>query len=138
MAALTSYDAYKERLKKDAARISILAQCSCGLRRPLSELYFCEACAALKCDECTAVEIDMYYCPQCFASAVPLVAAQDHYRCKQCCECPQCAHVLTLVCASGVVWTRRGRGRERQSVRMLCVGRHVLRTLNHVGDRLAF
>ena len=76
MAALTSYDAYKERLKKDAARISILAQCSCCLRRPLSELYFCESCAAFKCDECTAVEIDMYYCPQCFASAVPLVAAQ--------------------------------------------------------------
>jgi hypothetical protein len=39
------------------ARIAILAQCSCFLRRSIPDLYFCESCAHLACDECTSVEI---------------------------------------------------------------------------------
>jgi dynactin-4 len=32
---------------------------------PLEELYFCEECDAVRCDECVLVEVSGYYCPNC-------------------------------------------------------------------------
>jgi dynactin-4 len=32
---------------------------------PLSGLFFCEECDAIRCDQCVAVEVASYYCPNC-------------------------------------------------------------------------
>jgi dynactin-4 len=32
---------------------------------PLSSLYFCEECDAIRCDQCVAVEVASYFCPNC-------------------------------------------------------------------------
>lgn len=32
---------------------------------PLDRLYFCEECDAIRCDQCVAIEVASYYCPNC-------------------------------------------------------------------------
>lgn len=32
---------------------------------PLNRLYFCEECDAVRCDQCIAIEVASYYCPNC-------------------------------------------------------------------------
>ena len=95
---MQSYDAFVAQLAVDAhTPLAALVRCGCALQRPLAELFMCESCALLNCDECSVCEIDAYFCGNCFATVTAAAAAQDAYRCKQCMECPRCAHVLSLV-----------------------------------------
>lgn len=96
--AMQNYAQAQAQLAADAsAPLVALVRCGCALHRPLAELFVCESCALLNCDECSVCEIDAYFCANCFATVTAAAAAQDAYRCKQCMECPQCAHVLSLV-----------------------------------------
>jgi hypothetical protein len=96
-ATMQSYADYAAQMRADAAHMSALVTCGCALPRRVPELFLCETCVALSCDQCSAVEIDACFCANCFATPTAAAAAQDGYRCKHCMECPSCTHVLSLV-----------------------------------------
>eukprot|EP00455_Lapot_gusevi_P054358 TRINITY_DN8699_c0_g1_i3.p1 TRINITY_DN8699_c0_g1~~TRINITY_DN8699_c0_g1_i3.p1 ORF type:complete len:503 (+),score=57.84 TRINITY_DN8699_c0_g1_i3:63-1511(+) len=93
---LKNFGGYIDKLKKDSQHVSILCHCSCKLKRPVHELYFCDECVQLACDECAHVEIETHYCPGCLSNVLSNVALQDN-KCKQCVECPICFQTLHTV-----------------------------------------
>jgi hypothetical protein len=79
---------------------SVPSLCTCSCRRlaPLDDLFFCSACSTLKCPDaaCTAESVDFLYCPQCFATTLPLEAARTGHQCSRCFACPVCTSPTRL------------------------------------------
>ncbi|CAE6490205.1 unnamed protein product [Rhizoctonia solani] len=82
---------------------------------PLTSLYFCEECDAVRCPRCVALEVSGYYCPNCLFE-VPSASVRGeknrqasmcvdaHYyqhlsfRCaRNCFQCPHCRNTLSVV-----------------------------------------
>ncbi|WFD30623.1 hypothetical protein MSPP1_001644 [Malassezia sp. CBS 17886] len=67
-------------------------------RAPLSHLFFCEDCYAVRCDDCVAWEISSCYCPSCLFEVPGTSVRAQKARCaRSCFACPLCFHVLSVV-----------------------------------------
>jgi len=60
-------------------------------------LFFCQECGRFSCDQCSATEIDTFFCPNCLNSVLTSVAFQEQNRCQKCVDCPICFQTLTVV-----------------------------------------
>ncbi|GAA5915649.1 uncharacterized protein JCM6883_000705 [Sporobolomyces salmoneus] len=64
----------------------------------LSNLLFCEECDAIRCDTCASNEVACYYCPNCLFEVPSASVRGEKNRCaRNCFQCPQCVHVLSVV-----------------------------------------
>jgi dynactin-4 len=81
---------------------------------PLDNLYFCEECDAIRCDQCVAVEVASYFCPSCLfdvpsanvrgdrnrsALSNRKLCGQAEFMCRcarSCFSCPQCSSYLAV------------------------------------------
>ncbi|WWD16685.1 hypothetical protein CI109_101115 [Kwoniella shandongensis] len=64
---------------------------------PLHNLYFCEECDAVRCDQCVAVEVASYFCPNCLFDVPSANVRADKNRCaRSCFSCPQCSSSLSI------------------------------------------
>ncbi|GAA6002127.1 uncharacterized protein JCM10292_000768 [Rhodotorula paludigena] len=64
----------------------------------LSDLLFCEDCDAIRCNECAACEVACYYCPNCLFEVPSASVRGEKNRCaRNCFQCPQCDHTLSVV-----------------------------------------
>lgn len=71
---------------------------TCIPTHPLTQLYFCEECYALRCNDCIDWEISSTYCPNClFEVPGTSVRAQKSQCARNCFTCPVCTHVLSIV-----------------------------------------
>lgn len=67
-----------------------------GLYR-LSELYFCDECDAIRCNDCVNIDIAAYYCPGCLFEVPGASVKSEKMRCaRSCFACPECDNVLTV------------------------------------------
>ncbi|WVW79965.1 hypothetical protein I302_101938 [Kwoniella bestiolae CBS 10118] len=63
----------------------------------LDKLYFCEECDAVRCDQCVAVEIASYFCPNCLFDVPSANVRADKNRCaRSCFSCPTCESSLSI------------------------------------------
>ena len=64
----------------------------------LTELYYCEECCSLRCNDCIAWEVSCTYCPHCLFEVPNTSVRAQKARCSRTCfECPMCMHVLSIV-----------------------------------------
>ncbi len=80
----------------------------------LPELYFCEECDAVRCNQCVSIEVSGYYCPNCLfeVPSASVRAEKNRYvvftlseflfvclhRCaRNCFFCPHCFNTLSVV-----------------------------------------
>ncbi|GAA5981804.1 hypothetical protein JCM10908_004614 [Rhodotorula pacifica] len=64
----------------------------------LAELLFCEDCDAIRCNQCAACEVACYYCPNCMFEVPSASVRGEKNRCaRNCFQCPQCDHTLSVV-----------------------------------------
>ncbi|KLO08551.1 hypothetical protein SCHPADRAFT_880401 [Schizopora paradoxa] len=64
----------------------------------LPELYFCEECDAVRCNECVSIEVSGYYCPNCLFEVPSASVRAEKNRCaRNCFFCPQCFNTLAVV-----------------------------------------
>ncbi|KOS12728.1 dynactin p62 [Malassezia pachydermatis] len=64
----------------------------------LCDLYFCEECHELRCNDCVAWETSSCYCPHCLFEVPGTSVRTQHARCgRNCFTCPLCTHVLSIV-----------------------------------------
>ncbi|GAA5878959.1 hypothetical protein JCM16303_007244 [Sporobolomyces ruberrimus] len=64
----------------------------------LSTLLFCEECDAIRCDSCASNEVACYYCPNCLFEVPSASVRSEKNRCaRNCFQCPQCVHTLSVV-----------------------------------------
>ncbi|ORX36318.1 dynactin subunit 4 [Kockovaella imperatae] len=64
---------------------------------PLHSLYFCEECDGVRCNQCVAVEVASYYCPNCLFDVPSANVRGDRNKCNRSCyACPQCATALQI------------------------------------------
>ncbi|KDN41745.1 hypothetical protein RSAG8_07276, partial [Rhizoctonia solani AG-8 WAC10335] len=69
---------------------------------PLTSLYFCEECDAVRCPRCVALEVSGYYCPNCLFE-VPSASDTHRFRgeknrcARNCFQCPHCRNTLSVV-----------------------------------------
>lgn len=47
----------------------------------LPELYFCEECDAVRCNECVSIEVSGYYCPNCLFEVPSASVRAEKNRC---------------------------------------------------------
>ncbi|KAK9767460.1 hypothetical protein K7432_002728 [Basidiobolus ranarum] len=65
---------------------------------PVSKLYYCEQCEAVKCTRCLQEEIVSYYCPNCLFEVPTASVKYEKNRCaRNCFECPVCENTLSVV-----------------------------------------
>lgn len=69
--------------------------CSCGLLKPISQLYFCRYCFELRCGFCTCHEIDSNFCGKCLENLPSNEAKLKKNRCGNCYICPCCQQDLS-------------------------------------------
>ncbi|KAK6907167.1 hypothetical protein I203_101157 [Kwoniella mangroviensis CBS 8507] len=63
----------------------------------LDRLYFCEECDAVRCDQCVAIEIASYFCPNCLFDVPSANVRADKNRCaRSCFSCPTCESSLSI------------------------------------------
>eukprot|EP01134_Creolimax_fragrantissima_P003105 CFRG3105T1 len=77
----------------------VLYVCGCGLKLPLTHVYYCSKCLAIKCSDCTTEGFEKFYCRNCLSlstslSKIELKSLKN--RCKKCTLCPICASDLTI------------------------------------------
>ncbi|ORY25840.1 dynactin p62 family-domain-containing protein [Naematelia encephala] len=64
---------------------------------PLSHLYFCEECDAIRCDQCVAVEVASYFCPNCLFDVPSANVRADRNKCaRSCFACPLCKTSMAI------------------------------------------
>lgn len=73
----------------------VLLKCSCGIKSPIINLYFCKHCLKLRCGRCVSHEVDSYSCPNCLENMPSAEAKLKKNRCANCLDCPSCNHSLT-------------------------------------------
>ncbi|KAJ1303255.1 hypothetical protein OPQ81_011452 [Rhizoctonia solani] len=65
---------------------------------PLTSLYFCEECDAVRCPRCVALEVSGYYCPNCLFEVPSASVRGEKNRCaRNCFQCPHCRNTLSVV-----------------------------------------
>ncbi|XP_071952009.1 dynactin subunit 4-like [Antedon mediterranea] len=69
--------------------------CSCGIRSPITKLYFCKHCMKLRCKRCVSHEVDSHFCPNCLENMPSAEAKLKKNRCANCFDCPSCSHTLS-------------------------------------------
>ncbi|XP_033110123.1 dynactin subunit 4-like [Anneissia japonica] len=69
--------------------------CSCGIRSPITKLYFCKHCMKLRCKRCVSHEVDSHFCPNCLENMPSAEAKIKKNRCANCFDCPSCSHTLS-------------------------------------------
>ncbi|KEI39948.1 uncharacterized protein L969DRAFT_93778 [Mixia osmundae IAM 14324] len=82
-----------------------LYHCRCGQqdtkgKAPAAsyELYFCEECDVVSCNNCCTFEPSCYYCPNCLFEVPAASVRGEKNRCaRHCFECPQCITTLSVV-----------------------------------------
>lgn len=70
--------------------------CSCHNLRPITKVYFCRHCLALRCGDCVSHEVDSHYCPNCLEYMPTPEAKLKKNRCANCFDCPSCTHTLSI------------------------------------------
>ncbi|KAH8927688.1 dynactin p62 [Atractiella rhizophila] len=76
---------------------------------PLSALFFCEECDAIRCNRCVTCEVSCYYCPNCLFEVPNASVRGDKNRCaRNCFQCPQCLNTLSVVASDPVHEARPG------------------------------
>ncbi|XP_055711094.1 dynactin subunit 4 [Phlebotomus papatasi] len=69
--------------------------CACGILNPLTKLFFCRHCLALRCDFCLCHEVDSHFCYNCVENIPSSEAKLKKYKCSSCFDCPSCQHTLS-------------------------------------------
>lgn len=65
---------------------------------PLSHLYFCEECDAIRCARTIILEAVMHYCPNCLFEVPAASVKSQRNRCmRNCSSCPVCQSSLSTV-----------------------------------------
>ena len=65
---------------------------------PLSHLYFCEECDAIRCARTIIFEAVMHYCPSCLFEVPAASVKSQRNRCmRNCSSCPVCQSTLSTV-----------------------------------------
>uniref|UniRef100_A0A1L8E5D8 Dynactin subunit 4 n=1 Tax=Nyssomyia neivai TaxID=330878 RepID=A0A1L8E5D8_9DIPT len=81
--------------------------CACGIVNPLTKLFFCRHCLALRCDFCLCHEVDSHFCYNCVENIPSTEAKLKKYKCSSCFDCPCCQHTLSAR-ATNVTVPRKG------------------------------
>lgn len=74
--------------------------CTCGLLKPISQLYFCRHCLELRCGFCVCHEIDSHFCGKCAENLPSSEARVKKNRCGNCYDCPSCHQQLSTRAAT--------------------------------------
>lgn len=94
--------------------------CTCGLLKPISQLYFCRYCSQLRCSFCVCheviqsiyttfvkillvlikIQVDSHFCGKCSENLPSSEARVKKNRCGNCFMCPSCQQELTVRTAS--------------------------------------
>ncbi|CAG9823358.1 unnamed protein product [Phaedon cochleariae] len=74
--------------------------CTCGLLKPISNLYFCRYCTQLRCSFCVCHEVDTNFCGKCSENIPSSEARVKKNRCGNCYICPCCEQELSTRIAS--------------------------------------
>jgi dynactin-4 len=78
--------------------VFIHVECSCKAVQPLTSLFLCDFCCALRCRQCSETEVACFYCPNCLFE-VPSSSAKAEKGCcsRSCFQCPACTATLVTV-----------------------------------------
>lgn len=90
-----NYASFLERCHARPLSVTYYCNEECKRGRPVNELFFCQDCSRLVCDQCCGVEIDTYFCPSCLNSVLSSAAFTDSNRCQKCADCPVCLQTLS-------------------------------------------
>ncbi|KAK5650079.1 hypothetical protein RI129_001113 [Pyrocoelia pectoralis] len=74
--------------------------CTCGILKPISNLYFCRHCLEIRCSFCVCHEADSHYCGKCAENLPSSEARLKKNRCGNCFDCPSCHQQLTTRAAN--------------------------------------
>ena len=85
---------------------------------PLPSLFFCEECDSIRCDQCVAIEIASYFCPNCLFDVPSANVRADRNRsaealfpafakltrscARSCFSCPSCSSALQTIATETV------------------------------------
>uniref|UniRef100_A0A6B2E955 Dynactin subunit 4 n=1 Tax=Phlebotomus kandelakii TaxID=1109342 RepID=A0A6B2E955_9DIPT len=89
------------------ANTTVQYVCACGILNPLTKLFFCRHCLAMRCDFCLCHEVDSHFCSNCVENIPSSEAKLKKYKCSSCFDCPSCQHTLTAR-ANTVTVPRKG------------------------------
>uniref|UniRef100_A0A1B0CK06 Dynactin subunit 4 n=1 Tax=Lutzomyia longipalpis TaxID=7200 RepID=A0A1B0CK06_LUTLO len=89
------------------ANTTVQYVCACGIMNPLTKLFFCRHCLALRCDFCLCHEVDSHFCYNCVENIPSTEAKLKKYKCSSCFDCPSCQHTLSAR-ATNVTVPRKG------------------------------
>ncbi|KAE8224328.1 hypothetical protein CF319_g2758 [Tilletia indica] len=65
---------------------------------PLQNLYFCDDCDQVRCDQCLNTEISLFFCPNCMFTIQSSHIKEQRNRCdRNCFLCPICTNTLVTV-----------------------------------------
>ncbi|KAK0532597.1 hypothetical protein OC835_003288 [Tilletia horrida] len=65
---------------------------------PLQNLYFCDDCDQVRCDQCLNIEISSFFCPNCMFTIQASHVKEQQNRCdRNCFLCPICTNTLVTV-----------------------------------------
>ncbi|KAL9940623.1 hypothetical protein V8E36_000111 [Tilletia maclaganii] len=65
---------------------------------PLPNLYFCDDCDQVRCDQCLNIEISLFFCPNCLFTIQSSHIKEQQNRCdRNCFLCPICTNTLVTV-----------------------------------------
>jgi len=97
-----SYESYLKKVRLRSRpdgppQLLYICNDKCNRRRRIEDLFFCQECGRFSCDQCSATEIDTFFCPNCLNSVLTSVAFQEQNRCQKCVDCPICFQTLTVV-----------------------------------------
>lgn len=75
-----------------------LIKCSCSVYNTVDNIFFCQQCRRLKCNDCVSAEPTSFYCPNCLFDVALASLKNDHGKCaRNCFQCPVCINPLTVV-----------------------------------------
>lgn len=74
--------------------------CTCGLLKPIPQLYFCRHCSQLRCSFCVCHEVDSIFCGKCSENIPSAEARVKKNKCANCFICPSCQQELATRIAS--------------------------------------
>ncbi|PAV65644.1 hypothetical protein WR25_12736 isoform A [Diploscapter pachys] len=95
---VTSYfdfNKYHNRQMSDVFNYSrVKYECGCGEWEPITKLFYCRYCAAVRCNLCGQREVECLNCPNCLevVSAGPARLSRNH--CVNCHLCPICSNAM--------------------------------------------
>lgn len=91
------FASFQKRIRPEGQSIDF--QCTCGARKPIWNLFFCDTAQEFVCSECSVKEIDTFFSPSLLISTLSTSAFQDYNRCSKECDCPICGSTLQILFA---------------------------------------